>query len=42
MKIRNTMKEFAIINKDFAKAYSTMRWISQIEGVWKNEEDNTK
>lgn len=33
--------DYAISNLDFAKSYSCLRWISQIEGCWKNhmEED---
>ena len=35
--------DYAINNLDFPKSYSTLRWISQIEGVWKNyQEDNTQ
>lgn len=28
--------DYAISNIDIAKAYSVLRWISQVEGVWKN------
>lgn len=28
--------DYAIRNLDFPKSYSMLRWISQIEGVWKN------
>lgn len=28
--------DYAIRNNDFEKAYSCLRWISQIEGAWKN------
>lgn len=35
--------DYSIKNIDFAKAYSTLRWISQVEGVWKNNtEDATE
>ena len=35
--------DYAIRNNDFSKAYSCLRWISQIEGCWKNNsEDDTK
>ncbi len=32
--------DYSIKNIDFAKAYSTLRWISQVEGVWKNNKEN--
>lgn len=28
--------DYSIANIDFAKAYSTLRWITQLEGCWKN------
>ena len=28
--------DYVINNLDFAKSYSVLRWISQVEGVWKN------
>lgn len=34
--LRNTDFDYAISNIDVAKAYSCLRWISQIEGCWKN------
>ena len=34
--LRNADFDYAISNIDAAKAYSVLRWISQIEGVWKN------
>ena len=35
--------DYAIRNLDFPKSYSVLRWISQVEGAWKNhEEDATK
>lgn len=39
--LRNADFDYAISNIDAAKAYSVLRWISQVEGVWKNhlEED---
>lgn len=41
--LRNADFDYAVSNLDFAKAYSTLRWISQVEGVWKNNtEDTTK
>ena len=36
---------YAISNLDFAKSYSVLRWISQVEGCWKNnleEDENVK
>lgn len=32
--------DYSIKNIDFAKAYSTLRWISQVEGAWKNNKEN--
>ena len=41
--LKNADFDYAISNIDFAKAYSTLHWISQIEGCWKNnKEDTTK
>lgn len=34
--LKNADFDYAISNIDFAKAYSVLRWISEIEGVWKN------
>ena len=34
--LRNADFDYAISNINIAKAYSVLRWISQIEGVWKN------
>lgn len=40
--LKNVDFDYAISNIDFAKAYSVLRWISEIEGVWQNhlEEDS--
>ena len=34
--LRNADFDYAISNIDVTKAYSVLRWISQVEGVWKN------
>lgn len=34
--LRNADFDYAISNIDIAKAYSVLRWISTVEGVWKN------
>ena len=34
--LKNADFDYAISNIDVAKAYSVLRWISQVEGVWKN------
>lgn len=34
--LRNADFDYAISNIDMPKAYSCLRWISQIEGCWKN------
>jgi len=38
--LRDADFDYAVSNLDFAKAYSTLRWISQVEGVWKNNKEN--
>jgi guanylate kinase len=39
--LKNADFDYAISNIDFAKAYSTLHWISQIEGCWKNNKEDT-
>lgn len=39
--LRDADFDYAVSNLDVAKAYSTLRWISQVEGVWKNNKENT-
>ena len=39
--LKNADFDYAVSNVDFAKAYSTLRWISQVEGVWRNNEEDT-
>ena len=34
--LRGADFDYAILNIDVAKAYSCLRWISQVEGCWKN------
>ena len=34
--LRNADFDYAISNLDVAKSYSVLRWISQVEGAWKN------
>ena len=33
--------DYSIKNLDFAKAYSCLRWIAQVEGVWQNKKEDT-
>ena len=33
--------DYAISNINFAKAYSVLRWISEVEGVWLNNKEDT-
>ena len=40
--LRNADFDYAISNIDMPKAYSVLRWISQVEGVWKNSEEEVK
>lgn len=39
--LKNADFDYAISNIDFAKAYSILRWISQAEGCWKNNKEDT-
>ena len=39
--LKNADFDYAVSNVDFAKAYSTLRWVAQVEGVWKNDKENT-
>jgi guanylate kinase len=43
---RNMLKEanfdYAISNIEFPKAFSVLKWIADVEGVWKNKEDTTE
>lgn len=32
--------DYAINNLDLSKSYSVLRWISQVEGVWKNNQED--
>jgi hypothetical protein len=34
--LRNADFDYAISNIDMPKAYSVLRWVSQVEGAWKN------
>lgn len=34
--------DYAISNLDFPKSYSVLRWISTVEGVWQNNEEELK
>jgi len=40
--LRNADFDYAISNIDVYRAYSVLRWISQVEGCWKNKEDTTE
>ena len=39
--LKNADFDYAIPNIDFAKAYSVLKWISNVEGVWKNNMEDT-
>lgn len=39
--LRDANFDYAVSNLDVAKAYSTLRWISQVEGLWKNNTEDT-
>ena len=34
--------DYAIANIEFPKAFSVLKWITQVEGLWKNKEDSTE
>lgn len=40
--LRNADFDYAISNIDVAKAYSVLRWISQVEGAWQNHLEEEK
>jgi guanylate kinase len=41
--LKNADFDYAVSNIELPKAYSVLRWISEVEGVWKNhEEDKTE
>lgn len=40
--LKNADFDYAISNIDFTKAYSVLRWISEIEGCWKNKLNTTE
>ena len=33
--------DYVIPNIDFAKAFSVLKWIATVEGVWKNHEEDS-
>ena len=37
--LKNADFDYAVSNIDLAKAYSVLRWIATVEGVWKNNEE---
>lgn len=39
--LKNADFDYAISNIELPKAYSVLRWISEIEGVWKNNKEDT-
>lgn len=39
--LKNAAFDYSVSNIDFAKAYSTLRWIATVEGVWKNNGEDT-
>lgn len=39
--LKNADFDYAVSNIDIAKAYSILRWIAAVEGVWKNNKENT-
>lgn len=39
--LKNADFDYSISNIELPKAYSVLRWISQVESVWKNHEEDT-
>ena len=39
--LKNADFDYSVSNINFAKAYSVLRWISEIEGCWKNKKGDT-
>ena len=39
--LKNADFDYAVSNIDASKAYSILRWISQVEDVWKNNKETT-
>ena len=39
--LKNADFDYAVSNIDIAKAYSVLRWVATVEGVWKNNKENT-
>lgn len=39
--LKNANFDYAVSNVDFAKAYSVLKWIATVEGVWKNHKEDT-
>jgi guanylate kinase len=37
--LKNADFDYAVSNLELPKAYSVLRWISEVEGVWKNHEE---
>lgn len=38
---KNMDVDYVIPNLDFAKAYSVLKWIATVEGLWKNHKEDT-
>lgn len=39
--LKNADFDYAVSNIELPKAYSVLRWISEVEGCWKNHEEDT-
>ena len=39
---KNLDFDYSISNLDFPKAYSVLKWIADVEEVWKNHMEDTK
>ena len=38
--LKNASFDYAVLNDNFANAYSILKWICDVEGVWKNKESD--
>jgi len=39
--LKNADFDYSVSNVDFAKAYSVLKWICNVEGLWKNKTEDT-
>jgi hypothetical protein len=37
--LKNADFDYAISNVDFANAFSVLKWVATVEGIWKNNQN---